>query len=223
MRRFFWVSVILVIVVGGTYVWANRVDPSAVPPEQYHRMATEFRGRAFGDLPGIKKVEVKSLEGGPLRYIKYYASVAINRTSEAQAYYDSKRDTIFVVGEEACIEATLPEWLRPTFTHTLRHEYGHALLDDWLEGCGPASDDAGAEYFAYTDASGIDPSACPKGLKAVAEEYRALPEDTYGQPYYMQTFDEYMAESFARFIEGKHVPVATREFLSGFSGAPAGQ
>ena len=214
MRRLVWLLVLVVIIAGGLlYVRANRVDPTKVTAEEYRKIATEFDGGSFAALPAVKKIEVKPTNDDPLYYIKYYARLMFNRTSEGQAYFDPKQDTIHIIGDQSCLEATLPEWMRPTLKHTIRHEYGHAFLSDWLEACEPRKDPVG-EYLAYTDTAQPNAAACPPRLKIVMDEYTRVPQDVYEQPYYTRTFNEYMAESYARFVAGQYVPVETRAFLA---------
>lgn len=203
---------VLLAALGG-YAWLNRVDPSAVSDEEYHRMATEFDGGTFSMLPTVKRVAIRPLPGGFGYYVGRYLRLAVKPAWEQQAYYDDATGTIHIIGDQSILEARLPQWMRPTFTHTLRHEYGHALLAEYLEAYAPGQDANAGDFLGYTDVSSADPRNFPPPLRGVVEEYRTLPRGVYGSTYHTANFWEYMAESYARFVADERVPPVTHSFL----------
>jgi hypothetical protein len=81
---------------------------------------------------------------------------------------------------------------------TLAHEYGHALLLDVIrEKVGPGAPALG--LFSQLDRCDqrTSPDEVPEWLQAEFREYRRVSATTYGDPYYVESFNEYFAESFA--------------------------
>jgi hypothetical protein len=109
------------------------------------------------------------------------------------------------------------EVIRSAGDITLAHEYGHALLQDLIV----AHMGAGAPALSvFDDLASVDRAAdsedVPEWLRPVFNEYRALPDDPYGDAYYGSSFNEYFAESFAWAVErdGFGVAPATAAFLA---------
>jgi hypothetical protein len=131
--------------------------------------------------------------------------------------FDPATGRITILSEDARFEAGLPSPLQPHFRHVLRHEYGHALLFDWLQATvGPERSRA---FFEATGVGGVPrQDAYPVALQPVIREFQALRRGTvYGDTYFTTTFDEYVAESYARYLDGDKVPPAARGFLQALS------
>lgn len=134
---------------------------------------------------------------------------------EITGYFDPLSGEIHITGEVARTEAMAPvPWLQAGFRHALRHEYGHALLDEWLrDRAGP---EASALIPQVSQEESLQTSDVPPELAPLMRDYRDEPQ-RYGSPYFTSAFTEYFAESYARFIEGEAVPSATKRFLASFA------
>ncbi len=204
----------LVLVVAGfpVYVLLNRVDPASLSNAQYHEMATRSSsGWSFHEIPRVKRISIEPPRTDVLRTIGDYLQRASRSEGATEAYYDPDANTIFIVGEQACLEATMPRWLRPTFLHTLRHEYGHAMLADWLNAHETPGDPSGT-LLAAVQVRRPRAASLPARLRPVLTEYLRGPGETYDE-FYMTSFDQYMAESYAGFLDGQYVPPRTARFL----------
>lgn len=217
-RRYFSRVALLMLALslmgGVSWLWSLRVDPASIPQTRLHRMGTASHGVVMAPLPSERRViidvvqpwEVERLARGYLP--RWLGGVP---TPEITGYFDPASGEIHITGEVARMEAMAPvAWLQGGFRHALRHEYGHALLDEWLrKRAGP---DAAALVPEIGQDEPAPPGDVPSELAPLMRDYRAEPE-RYGSSYYTSAFTEYFAESYARFIEGKSIPAATRRFF----------
>ena len=131
--------------------------------------------------------------------------------SEMQGYYDPKDGRIQITGGLARLSAAMPnEKLRSFYLRALRHEYGHAFLHDWLK-TKKGGDKAWAASLAGPQQ--LDEKSFPEELRGPIAEYRAMSTSAYGQQYFMSSFGEFIAESYARLLFGLEVPPKTEQFL----------
>jgi hypothetical protein len=105
---------------------------------------------------------------------------------------------------------------------TLAHEYGHALLEDLIiERVGPGAPSLSIFQALAETRRDSDPECVPEWLRGVFDEFRRLPADPYGDPYYGSSFNEYFAESFAWTADrdGMKVAPATLSFFASLESA----
>ena len=227
MKRYLIVACVLVVAVAGVTLLLEQLRARTPLPTQaqLYRMATESPHGRFTKVPRQHKVVVAPEDANALQLaLRYYQRSQGGRIAERAGDFDEGRGVITILSEEARYEANLPPWLRPNFDHTVRHEYGHAFLDDLLKGMPstpppseapkttPVTRLAFLPYGADSD-SKPDPTL-PAILQPVVHEFHHAPRDIYGSPYYTSTFGEFIAESYARFCEGRYVPRVTAAFLS---------
>jgi hypothetical protein len=75
-------------------------------------------------------------------------------------------------------------------------------------------------FLAYSDPDAkLEPTAYPEDLELVIAEYNAAPATLYGPRYFTATFDEYMAQSYARYVAGDRIPKYTKAFIEKAVGA----
>jgi len=130
---------------------------------------------------------------------------------EVQGLYDPLSEEIHITGVLVRIQASFANpWIQPLFRQTLRHEYGHAFLYDWTKDRGWIGTTLGA--FGATQSS-IDPGEFPASIRRVVIEYQSVDSDVYGSTYFTSNFNEYMAESYARYLNGEEIPPQVRRFL----------
>jgi hypothetical protein len=205
-------ATIAVLVVSGGLAF-ERQRCAAKPPsaQALHTLATTTPEGTFAVYPKVHQVVCPDCPQSTWQ-------VLIDATKkgagpQGAGNYDPKTGKIRIVAEEVRWEASLPEGMRPNFDHLLRHEYGHAFLDDWVKGAAP-KDASGKQlaYLPYTEGTN-DTGSYPKAMRPVLDEYRRVKPDVYGLTYYTSEFGEYMAESYARFCEGQYVSKATAAFL----------
>jgi hypothetical protein len=159
-------------------------------------------------------VVFESCDEGPWQIVLSYLPPPVGEggKGEVQGKYDVKTGTIRICGKMAVLQAGLAEKLQPTFRGTLRHEYGHALLADWMKAkhLKPTK-----EPFVLYRQPGVllHPKDNPKELRPVVAEYNVAPRTIYGLPHFTSSFDEYIAQSYARFVSGQDVPKHTAAFL----------
>lgn len=134
--------------------------------------------------------------------------------TEVQAYYEPGTGVIRITGDVTCAVAGLPPEMQALFRHVLRHEYGHALADDWREVNGLPAE----PFLTYSDSGqSMRAAAFPDSISPVVAEFAEVSPNIYGPDYLTQNFDEYFAESYARFLDGKEVPPRTECFLRGLA------
>jgi hypothetical protein len=209
----FWVVIAGLIVGGLALLETRRIDTAKLDQAALYKIATTSPEGRFAKYPKLHPVSCPACPESGLQILA--SAVTKGRVAAAQGAgnYDSNTGKIKMVADEIRWEASLPKGFRPNFEHALRHEYGHALLDDWLKGAAQAS--AGGRqlaYLPYTEGTN-DTGSYPKVLRPVLTEYHTVKPDIYGAVYYSSTFGEYMAESYARFCEGKSVPQGIAGFL----------
>jgi hypothetical protein len=125
---------------------------------------------------------------------------------EVAAAYDPAMDRI----EIASATGSDPRCAR----HALRHEYGHALVIDILTA---AASDRESARRTIQEFRGLGPHGdrmiVPEALRPVFDEYATFEPETYGDGSLSSDFGEYMAESYARYLDGSRVPPVTARFL----------
>jgi len=215
MRWGLRITVLAAVVAAVSYVSGQRVDPASVPQETWHQIATNSEQGLVHPLPRAHDVVVKAPEqtavGVLVRYLP--PPVGSGGTAEMQGRYNPETGKIEVTGDLARLQACykVPA-LRGILYRTLRHEYGHAFLSDWVSRGTKGKQVA----LPYAEGGQADPEQLPKALVPVYEEYKKLPDTFYGQAYVLSSFDEYMAESYARFVSGQDIPKETLAFFEGY-------
>jgi hypothetical protein len=211
------VALLLAAVAAGMWLWTNRVDASRISQEELHRLATCSDCATMDAHVSPREVVIEPVQSKDyLRVIASYLPPPIGSGGQAemQGMYDADEDRILITGRMARLQAGLPEErLQIVFIRTLRHEYGHAFMRDWLKENGV---DEQEPFLAYTEEGGpVEDTDYPKTLRPVVDEYKQVaPMNLYGFPYLTSTFDEYMAESYSRYVSGEDVPPETLKFFS---------
>lgn len=211
------VAAVLLLWAGTRYVDSHRVDPSSVPQSEYHRLGTSSARATFGDLPKRRLVLVEEPPEHALTAIVRYLPPPVGEGGRAEAAgrFDPSANTILICDDLAALEASLPEPVRSrmdgAFLRVLRHEYGHALLEDWLR----THSASPPEYEACQGAARAQasPNAFPQGLRPAVIEWLSQRPTVYGLPHFASAFTEYFAESYARLLSGKAVAPRMGEFL----------
>lgn len=105
----------------------------------------------------------------------------------------------------------------------LKHEYGHAFLNDYL-----IQSLGSTEYINESFGTLImDNELCryhqgdrflqrylyPRELQELFKDFENVSEWEYGDSHYTSNFHEYFAESYARFLEKKEIPERTMFFF----------
>lgn len=203
------------LIAAAWYTLGNRVDPARVPQSTWYTLATSASTGSLAPLPAEHDVVVQPLAESPIEVLVRYLPKPLGRGNgpELQGEFDPGTGKIMITGPLARLQATLPfRWMQPLFIRTLRHEYGHAFLADWLEAHKiRASKDP---YLPYTPSGKkADLGTVPADLRPLVTEYRAQPKKLYDQTYLMSSFDEYFAESYQRYVAGDTVPPKMRAFL----------
>lgn len=215
LRRVAVLVIALALVGGAVWLCSMRVAPATIPQDQLHKIGTTSKIAAMEPLPAQHDVVIAGVGPGDLaRLARSYLPRWLGGApaAEVQGYYDPDSGEIHITGEVTRFEAMAPlPWLQARFRRALRHEYGHAMLYDWLFENGDAASVVLVPAITQRDASGTD--AIPPELRPAVREYRKVSTDVYGSPYFTTDFTEYFAESYARFLEGEEVPRATRQFL----------
>jgi hypothetical protein len=196
-----------------------RVDVTSIPQQALHDEATVSTRAALTKCPEMHQVVIEPLPDD--RVLSVLASylpppIGSGGKSEMQGYYDPSDGSIRITGGLARLSAAMPnDNLRGFFGRALRHEYGHAFLDDWLK-----TKKGGEKAWAISTqgAQQIDPASLPDELRGPLSEYSAMSTSAYGQPYFMSSFGEFMAESYSRLLFGLEVPPKTEQFLMASSG-----
>jgi hypothetical protein len=210
---------VLLLVAGVHWAATTKPTPPALAQEDYHRLATQSEHGVFGRYPEPRRVEVTPVDKTYLQLAAEYVKQAAAREGVVAGQYDDVTRTVRVTSEFVYVAAGLPEEMRGLFTRTLRHEYGHAFAEDILKTeCAIQADPSGEMFLAYTE-SGAPRNAAnmldhvSPELRPVVDDWHQVPANVYGRQYYTMTFGEYLAESYARFLNGDPVPDATRRFL----------
>lgn len=200
-------------VVGLVWLQNHRVDPRTIGQDQLHRIATTGKG---GSLDGVKPhpVTVSKSEVGAGQLVSVYVArlIARNPDTAVQGRFDSRTGKITILGNESCFDASLPGRVHPLFYHSLRHEYGHAAMADWLKS-NRLNEVAQAQVAMAERTKAATPKGCPRSLVPVVCEWKSQKPTVYGPRYFTETFTEYLAESYARYLEGRKVPPQTAKFL----------
>jgi hypothetical protein len=207
-------TVAVVLAVALQHIFTTRADPAAVPQKTWYSVALGEAG-AKCDLPKQHTVVFEPCETGPWGVLLSYLPPPVGQggRQEQQGRYDLKSGKILVCGDMAVLQAGLPTALQPTFRSALRHEYGHAFFSDWMKTKGYRWTE---ERFAWLRMPGVaaDPKKSPKSLRGVVADYLSVTPTVYGLPHFTSTFDEYIAQSYARYVSGKEVPRRTQKFLA---------
>lgn len=217
-------AMVMSVVAAGAWVDANRIDPASVPRAEYRRLGATSQAMSFRGMPEEREVVVLVPSAGSLRVLASYLPAPLGKggTQQEMGRYDPKNETIHILDEAAALQASLPDrvrpWLDGLFLRVLRHEYGHAFMEDWMRGR-QASEEA-RRACRECPRAGPQPGALPPELAPLAEEWMASEPSLYGNPYLTSTFEEYLAESFARMVAGAEVPAATEAFFRRWSGGP---
>lgn len=196
------------------YAWVGYRDPSTLAQDDLYKLATYSPSLSMTRIPKQHSVRVEPLERSQmLPAILRYLPAPVGRTAsrEGQGFFDPADESIRIVGEMVRLQAGLPRPFPKTlFRRALRHEYGHAFFFDWAQGR-----EGGEELFAATIVATqkVDPSEFPSALRPLVAEYRELPPDIYGDRYFTAQLSEYLAESYARVMDGRDVPKSARDFI----------
>jgi hypothetical protein len=207
------------VIAAVAWLWMFRVDVTSIPQQALHDEATVSTRVALTKHPAMHKVVIEPLPAD--RVLSVLASylpppLGSGGKTEMQGYYDPSDGSIRITGGLARLSAAMPnDTLRSFFDRALRHEYGHAFLDDWLK------TKKGGDKVWAASAKGpqqIDPASVPAELQGPLSEYTAMSTSAYGQQYFMSSFGEFMAESYARLLFGQEVPPKTEQFLMASAG-----
>ena len=205
----------LVLVGGLSWLWTNRVEPQELSQDYLHSLGTRSEHAAMRPLPRKREVIIEPVEDADwVSMVGAYLPPPFGSGGQpsVQGMYDPINRRIMITGTISRLQSTLPSGLlQGTFRRTLRHEYGHAFIRDWLaqEGLdGPPFPELRAP------ASRVNPQDFPERLRPVVREYkRAVEDNVYGSAYFTSSLDEYLAESYARYLEGMEVPPRTRQLF----------
>lgn len=208
------VAVILGASTALFWLWSVRVDPAALSQDYLHRLGTTSDHVRMQPIPSRHEVIMDSIDVddlGPL-ISGHLPRPFGSGTAQVQGWYDTSSRTIHVTGRLARASAASPiPAFRGIFVHALRHEYGHAFLDEWLR----RRTGSAKQIAEFSDPPELQSTnGLPGPLIAVVAEFRTQPSDLYGNPYAMSNFNEYFAESYARFLEGKPIAPQMERFLS---------
>lgn len=205
--------VVIALLVGGVYaVDFLRADPALVSQSTWHREGTSSAEGTFHPLPWPRRVVV-ARDPDPLRghIARHLQQREAGTLSEATGRFDAAQGRIVVLSEEARTEAGLPQAFHFVLRPAIRHEYGHALLYDWL--AAEVGEDDAVTLYGWSSTPRPPAWVFPAAIRPVVDEYREIPHGVYGLDYYTSTMSEYLAESYARVLAGEHVPPATKRFL----------
>ncbi|MBI5231405.1 MAG: hypothetical protein HY876_04475 [Coriobacteriales bacterium] len=194
-----------------------RVDPRGLSQEQLYRLGASCRLHTMrAQIPDKRPVIIRRPDNPVLVILMQVflpPPLGFAGTEVRQAEYDPVTGRITILGQFERLQASLPvPWLQPSFRRALRHEYGHAFLDDWLRKEGISWRNGRYEAIT-TPGARLDPRDFPEELRPVIEEYRGLPRLLYGSPEFTSTFAEYVAESYARYADNERVPPRMEAFL----------
>ena len=221
MRRLLIILVIAGAVLLGSTSWLDTVRASTVTPTPngLHAFAITAPDGVFSPYPKAHPIQMQPVGDHTLGLALAYLEKGVlgGPAIEEAGEYQMPSGVIKIVSEQVRFEASLPAGLRPDFDHTIRHEYGHAFLFDLMTAKVGFKTRRGVTFL--TEMARSSPSldlAWPAGLRPVIREYRHVSRAIYSDPYYTSSFDEYLAESYARYGGGQSVPPATRKFLAGY-------
>lgn len=190
------------------------VRSSDISQELLYVRGTESEHADFSAWVKKRPVRIASSERRAVDVVSEYARRVMSGevVGGVQGEYDTETGEIRILGDEVRIEAAFPEPLRANLYHTVRHEYGHAAMFQWLDEQGIDPADAAAIGLSALDGTPV-PDRWPAEIVAVVQETATLESDVYGHPYLTSNLAEYLAESYARVLEGDHVPPRTRRFV----------
>lgn len=210
------VRVLVLLAVVGIAAWAaiNKPAESRMTQRGYYELATRSAYGVFSTYPQPRRVVADPVNKTYLELAFTYAKRAMTNNAEAGGDYDCRTRTVNILSEFVRAQAGLPDPFRPQFLHALRHEYGHAFVQDELTLKFPGT----VEHPAFAEANKPRESSEELGIVApelepVVRDWIGSPKTLYGLEHNTGTFNEYLAESYARFMEGDVVPAATRRFL----------
>lgn len=119
------------------------------------------------------------------------------------------------------ISPSAMSWPAKRYNHLVKHEYGHALLDD-VTTHGAYWSPVGLSIYEYVSEMQRDdrlPPGTRDEVRAIFSAYRGAPADAYASPMWRglmathltEDFGEFFAESFARWRSGEPVDPAVAE------------
>lgn len=193
-------------------VWANRTDPATISQDVWYEMGTNSLAGSMRGLPKKHEVVVEGVDESWVKLLASYLPppIGLGGKSEIQGRYEPETGVIRITGRLARAQAGLPSQAQGLFRHALRHEYGHAFADDWRK----AKKVKLEPFLGYTESGRkTEPKGLPKEMAPVVKEYMNAPANLYGPAYLTQSFDEYLAESYARFMDGIPIPPETEKFF----------
>ena len=124
-------------------------------------------------------------------------------------YYSEDNRTIHIIDQSS---ENLP--MKDYFSYVVKHEYGHALLADYMD----SQYEGSMALVMYKRIKVLTPSmmkesdiqALPEDLRPAAREFMENP--TRLGKYASTAFAEHMAESYARYVVGLYTPPAAKKF-----------
>jgi hypothetical protein len=218
VRRYLITAIVVVAAVAGLAMSVDALRSRAprLTQAQLYLLATSSPSGRFSRFPAPHRVQIAHVDENTVQLALYYVikSRGLPATTETAGRFDSDSGVVNILSKEVSFEASLPAGMRPDFEHTLRHEYGHAFLHDWLL----AHDDSGArgtQLAELTRATNVQEDAGRSAtVRSVLREYRTVRPTIYGDTYFTSTFGEFVAESYAYYCEGRNVPSSTAAFLA---------
>jgi hypothetical protein len=187
-----------------------RTVPTPTSWVRWHYGATHGADVAFAGAPLVHPVLVPPVPGTIADDV--LDTLAGQQQQDVLAVFEPGHDWIVVVDRQARLQAELPYPLQSDLRRGLRHEYGRAMLQDWL--IGKAGETEGRLLSAETVTSRPVPHDFPPELQPVIDDYMSYRPTIYGDIRYMASLNDYVAESYERFLEGEYVPPRTRLFLA---------
>lgn len=100
---------------------------------------------------------------------------------------------------------------RILFSQQLRHEYGHAFVHDFCRSRYGDADSLVMTYLSRIDPNKPSLAKLDHELKPLYEEYRTSPF-RFGS-YPSSSFNEWLAEAYARHVADKSLPPSTKAFF----------
>lgn len=218
------IRVFVALAAIGIVAWAglNKPPEAKFTQRDYYQLATRSQYGIFSQYPKLRQVQAAQVDQTYLALAINYVKQATSHKAVEAGKYDTKTRTVSILSEFVRAEAGLPTQLQPQFIHILRHEYGHALVEDLLKVKYPGEARGGEKYAAFDAVNEPKESsnvlgAVPPALKPVVKDWMKAPDDIYGMDHNTETFNEYLAESYARFMDGQSIPAETRHFLQSLS------
>lgn len=218
-RRFFGtvaslVAVLLVVAAALTAVRYTGMDRPRISQNRYHDVGTVSEHADFSETVPRRMVIVEAPERSLAAILGEYVDRVRRGWTLAgvQGEYDPVTREIRILGDEVRLQSRLPEMLRGELYRVVRHEYGHAAFFDWLAARG-LTDAQAAAVGLLTREDRTPEVPLPSELVPVVEEWQAGPEYAYADPYLTSNLAEYLAESYARVLDGASVPPEAAAFV----------